>query len=213
MESVKENSLMNKGMKYIFASSALALALAGCSSTSTAAASAAAAATAAASTAAAASAAAADSSADYSNQTLMGKVTAVDGTTVTLSLGGAPAGDGTQAGDDTQAAPSDAPSGGQPGQKPDSTTGATPSQSADSTTGATSSGAPEQGEAPSGQAGGPGAEAGGTAVIDLTGATVTSTSGASVTLSDIAVDDMLQITVGASNNVTSVVIQDSAQTN
>lgn len=204
---------MNKGMKYIFASSALALALAGCSSTSTAAASTAAAATAAASTAAAATAAA-DSSADYSNQTLMGKVTAVDGTTVTLSLGGgAPAGDGSQAGDGAQAAPSDAPSGGQPGQKPDSTTGATPSQSADSTTGATSSGVPEQGEAPSGQAGGPGAEAGGTAVIDLSGATVTSTSGASVTLSDIAVDDMLQITVGASNKVTSVVIQDSAQTN
>ena len=139
----------------------------------------------------------------YAGQTLTGRVTAVDGSTVTLALGeltedampsgGAPAGGG-----DSQQPP-EMPSGDQSGQpsgtppeKPDgdSTDGGSDSQQPPEMPGGDQSGQqpPEMGGMT-----GSFTESGETATVDLSAAAVTR-DGESAAVSDVAVDDILTVT-------------------
>ncbi len=166
----------------------------------------------------------ASSSTDYSNQTITGKVTAIDGNSVTVQIGTmsedqrggeAPSGsaapdgeapsmpEGSAAPDGQNGGPGGAQQGGDHKQE-DGTSGAT--SSADTETGATSSAAPD------GQGGGMGGQtftAGdATATFDLSSATITSTDTTDAkSVSDIAVDDVIILTVGDNNTVTAVAIQ------
>ena len=162
-------------------------------------------------------------SADYSNETVVGKVTAINGTKVTLQLGELsesekpekPSGDNQQDGQTPPEKPStDGQQSGQtPPEKPNSNGTAAEQPSASDNTGDSTneSGAqsgqtaPEmpgnpQGEAPSGGFGGMQSFTAGdeTAKIDLDGATVTENS-QEASLDDISEGDVLKITFNDSN--------------
>lgn len=239
-----------KKRNWIAFSAAAALALAGCST---------AAETSAASGSASTSAAAGSDSTSASSDTadsntITGKVTAIDGNSVTISVG-------TMNTPEGGADASGMMHGGKGGMKEDSTSGATSSSAPDSTTGATpsesqSSGAasgstettsavitqtgstvtsnsvdtttsatvPSQGsgtdsgsDSTSGATmgrpdGGRGfslfEESGETKTIDLSGATITGTDSTdSLSVSDIAVDDIIVITLGTDGKAETVTIQ------
>jgi|GEM_PF-4966385 len=228
--------------KWMIFSAAAALAMAGCST-----------AAAASATADASSSAAADVS---GSNTITGKVTAIDGNSVTISVGTLntpdsgqmPSGDGSSSSQpDSGSAPSGMGRGGKGGgMKEDSTSGATPSSSSDSTTGATpsqsqgsdaESGADSTTGATPSQSQGSDAESGSdstsgatmgrpdggrgfsmfedsgeTKTIDISGAEITGTDSTdSMSASDIAVDDIIVITLGTDGKAVSVEVQDLPQ--
>ena len=139
----------------------------------------------------------------YAGQTLTGRVTAVDGSTVTLALGeltedAMPSGGAPTGGSDSQQ-PSEMPSGDQSGQpsgtppeKPDgnSTDGGSDSQQPSEMPSGDQSGQqpPEMGGMT-----GSFTESGETATVDLSAAAVTR-DGESAAVSDVAVDDLLTVT-------------------
>lgn len=171
---------------------------------------------------------------DYSNSTLTGKVTKVDGTLVTLQLGELaeaqlatppekPEGnkEGVEASsempeEDGNGAPPELPEGGEtetPSELPEGGRDETPPEKPE--------GNGEEGEAPEGDTPTGNAPAGGmtnftpgeeTAVIDLAGAEVVKESQGTETeasLTDIAVDDILVIVVGDDNSAAKVTVKES----
>ena len=139
----------------------------------------------------------------YAGQTLTGRVTAVDGSTVTLALGeltedAMPSGGAPTGGSDSQQPP-EMPSGDQSGQP-----SGTPPEKPDGDSTDGGSGSQQPPEMPSGdQSGqqppemggmtGSFTESGETATVDLSAAAVTR-DGESAAVSDVAVDDILTVT-------------------
>ena len=171
------------------------------------------------------SAAAASSSADSSAQTVTGKVTAIDGSTVTLQIGSLNEGPGNQK-------PEDNPGGAAPSAKPDGSSGERPAQddkaaesdnseednhnSEDSTSSATSSANPGGGfgERPDGanenrQGGGMFTAGEDTAVYELSDAAISNAETSETkSISDIEIGDVIVLTVDENSKVTSVMIMD-----
>ncbi len=174
----------------------------------------------------------------YAGQTLTGRVTAIDGTSVTLALGEltedtAPTG-GAHSGDSDSQQPPEMPSGdsgsdtageqptGTPPEKPDgdsnsnseSSSGSQPpekpSGSNDSSDSSTESSGEQDGTPPDMPSGGMGGsstftESGESAAINLSGVTVTK-DGESVSVSDVAVDDILTVTFDSKGAASTVEI-------
>lgn len=156
--------------------------------------------------------------ADYSNQTITGKVVSMDGTSVTLQLGELTGG-GSGGSSDGQTPPdmpnSDSSSDGSsdqqtPPEKPDG----------DASSDSSSDGSSDQQTPPdmpggdSQMGGGPGGQtftAGeGTAAIDLDGVTIQKSENGETTdasIDDISTDSVLTVTFGDDNTITSVVIE------
>ena len=147
---------------------------------------------------------------------VVGKITALDGTTVTLQLGeltenqpgDPPSQDGAQPSGDN--ASGDSSASGQPQTPPEKTEGDNNTQG----TGDGSSSTDAQNDPPSdGQGSAPGSTftAGEeTTTVDLSGATVTKESQSGTTdasLSDLAVGDVIEVTMGEDNTATAVVIK------
>ena len=169
---------------------------------------------------------------DYSNQTITGKVTSMDGTSVTLQLGelteGGPGGsadgqtppdmpnsDSTSDGSSDQQAPPEKP--GRDSSSDSSSDQQTPPEKPD---GDSSSDGSSDGQTPpdmpggDSQMGGPGGKtftAGeGTAAIDLDGVTIQKSENSETTdasINDISTDSVLTVTFGDDNTITSVVIE------
>ncbi len=155
-----------------------------------------------------------NTAADYSNSTQTGEVTAMDGTKVTLQLGEltenevpeAPAGD-------TGAA---APAQGSDSSTSSQSETQTPAESTGETAPQAPSGTPPSGEAPGGTPP-EGAAPGGstkftagdtTATFDFADATITSEVDSTASaVADIAVGDVLVLTIGQNNAVTAVTIK------
>ena len=174
---------------------------------------------------------AATAATEQAETSLTGKITAIDGSTVTLSLGSltegqpggmdgqtppdmsgsnnsqtppdAPIGDNSQTppekpdGDSSQTPP-EMPSGGN-GQAPSGDDGQTPPDKPDSG----NSQAPGDGQMPGGQPGGMNfQENGETRTLDLSNAEITKNA-QSITAADLAVDDILELTLNADGTVAS----------
>ena len=156
--------------------------------------------------------------ADYSNQTITGKVVSMDGTSVTLQLGELTEG-GPGGSSDGQTPPdmpnSDSSSDGSsdqqtPPEKPDGDTSSNGSSDG-SSDGQTP---PDMPGGDSQMGGGPGGQtftAGeGTAAIDLDGVTIQKSENGETTdasIDDISTDSVLTVTFGDDNTITSVVIE------
>lgn len=156
--------------------------------------------------------------ADYSNQTITGKVVSMDGTSVTLQLGELTGG-GPGGSSDGQTPPdmpnSDSSSDGSsdqqtPPEKPDGD--ASSDSSSDGSSGQQTP--PDMPGGDSQMGGGPGGQtftAGeGTAAIDLDGVTIQKSENGETTdasINDISTDSVLTVTFGDDNTITSVVIE------
>ena len=199
--------------RFIFLCSlALSLSITGCGAAASSSAS-----TASSSVSASASSVSAETSEiDYSNQTITGKVTSVDGTSVTLQLGeltdGGPG--GSSDGQTPPAKPGDNSSSDSSSNS--SSNQQTPPEKLDGGSSSDSSDGSSDGQQapPDMSNGGPGGKtftAGeGTATIDLDGVTIQKSENgetADASIDDISTDSVLTVTFGDDNTITSVVIE------
>lgn len=149
---------------------------------------------------------------------VVGKITALDGTTATLQLGeltknqpsDPPSQDSTQPGGDNANGDSSASSTQTPPEKPEGDTQGTgdSSSSTDTQSGSSTPPSPSDGQGPApGSTFTAGEE---TTTVDLSGAAVTKESQSGTTdasLSDLAVGDVIEVTMGEDNTATAVVIK------
>lgn len=147
---------------------------------------------------------------------VVGKITALDGTTATLQLGeltknqpsDPPSQDSTQSGGDNANGDSSASSTQTPPEKPEGDTQGTGDSSSSTDTQSGSSTPPSDGQGPApGSTFTVGEE---TTTVDLSGAAVTKESQSGTTdasLSDLAVGDVIEVTMGEDNTATAVVIK------
>lgn len=154
---------------------------------------------------------------DYSNQTVTGKVTAIDGTSVTLQLGTLTS--NTESSDKNTSGAEKSENSGSP--TPAATAAESDSTVTASAIASTESSAPQSSDAPSGQAkngeqsknskphGGSTFKAGDETLTITVGSSATITLGRSNsagTISDIKVGDIVEVALGNNNTVTSVKI-------
>ena len=155
----------------------------------------------------------------YAGQTLTGRVTAIDGTSVTLALGeltenSAPSG-GAPSGDSDSQQPPEMPSGDSESSQPSGTPPEKPDDGSSDESGQQPPEKPEEGgsqsdgstppEMPDSMTGGSFTESGETLTADIAKASITK-DGGSVSASDVAVDDILTVTFDSKGVVSTVEI-------
>ena len=155
----------------------------------------------------------------YAGQTLTGRVTAIDGTSVTLALGeltenSAPSG-GAPSGDSDSQQPPEMPSGDSESSQPSGTPLEKPDDGSSDESGQQPPEKPEEGgsqsdgstppEMPDSMTGGSFTESGETLTADIAKASITK-DGGSVSASDVAADDILTVTFDSKGVVSTVEI-------